>query len=44
MLGIKDARLLAESERYKGYDIGSKMPDGSPKYIEVKASKGVFRH
>jgi len=39
VLGVKDARLLAESERYKGYDIESKMPDGSPKYIEVKASR-----
>jgi hypothetical protein len=38
VLGVKDARVLTESERYKGYDIESRMPDGSPKYIEVKAS------
>jgi hypothetical protein len=37
--GIWDAQLLSESERGKGYDIKSRMPDGSPKYIEVKASK-----
>jgi len=37
-LGIREARPLIESERSKGYDIESKMPDGSPKYIEVKAS------
>jgi len=39
VLGVKDARVLTEPERYKGYDIESKMPDGSPKYIEVKASR-----
>jgi hypothetical protein len=39
VLGIKDARVLTEPERYKGYDIESKMPDDSPKYIEVKASR-----
>jgi hypothetical protein len=38
VLGVKDARVLTETERYKGYDIESRMPDGSPKYIEVKAS------
>ena len=38
VLGVKDASVLTETERYKGYDIESKMPDGSPKYIEVKAS------
>jgi hypothetical protein len=38
VLGVKDARVLTEPERYKGYDIESRMPDGSPKYIEVKAS------
>jgi len=32
---------LSEPERYKGYDIESKMSDGSPKYIEVKASRSV---
>jgi len=32
-LGIKEARPLIESERYKGYDIESKMSDGSPKCI-----------
>ena len=39
VLGIKDARPLSESERDRGYDIESRMPDGSPKYIEVKASR-----
>jgi hypothetical protein len=39
VLGVKDARVLTETERYKGYDIESRMPDGSPKYIEVKASR-----
>ena len=39
VLGVKDARILSESERYKGYDIESRMPDGSLKYIEVKASR-----
>jgi hypothetical protein len=39
VLGVKDARVLTEPERYKGYDIESRMPDGSPKYIEVKASR-----
>ena len=39
VLGIKDARVLTEPERYKGYDIESKIPDGSLKYIEVKASR-----
>jgi hypothetical protein len=39
VLGIKDARVLTEPERYKGYDIESRMPDGSLKYIEVKASR-----
>jgi hypothetical protein len=39
VLGVRDARLLTEPERGKGYDIESKMPDGSPKYIEVKASR-----
>ena len=39
VLGVKDARVLTEPERYKGYDIESRMPDGSLKYIEVKASK-----
>jgi hypothetical protein len=39
VLGVKEARILSESERYKGYDIESRMHDGSPKYIEVKASK-----
>jgi hypothetical protein len=39
VLGIKDARRLSESERGSGYDIESRMPDGSPKYIEVKASR-----
>jgi hypothetical protein len=38
VLGVRDARVLSEPERYKGYDIVSKMSDGSPKYIEVKAS------
>jgi len=38
VLGVRDARVLTEPERYKGYDIESRMPDGSPKYIEVKAS------
>ncbi|MEM3451849.1 MAG: DUF3883 domain-containing protein [Nitrososphaerales archaeon] len=42
VLGIWDASPLAESERGKGYDIRSRMPDGSPKYIEVKASKGQW--
>jgi len=37
-LGVREARPLTESERYKGYDIESRMHDGSPKYIEVKAS------
>jgi hypothetical protein len=36
-----DVRLLSESEKGKGYDIESKMQDGSPKYIEVKASKDM---
>jgi len=39
VLGVKDARVLTEPERYKGYDIESRTPDGSPKYIEVKASR-----
>ena len=39
VLGIKDARPLSESERDRGYDIESGMPDSSPKYIEVKASR-----
>jgi hypothetical protein len=39
VLGVRDARILTEPERYKGYDIESRMPDGSPKYIEVKASR-----
>jgi hypothetical protein len=39
VLGVKEARILSESERYKGYDIESRMPDGSLKYIEVKASR-----
>jgi hypothetical protein len=39
VLGVKDARVLTEPERYKGYDIESRMPDSSPKYIEVKASR-----
>jgi hypothetical protein len=39
VLGVKDARVLTEPERYKGYDIESRMPDNSPKYIEVKASR-----
>ena|GEM_PF-4240303 len=39
VLGIKDARVLTEPERYKGYDIESRMPNDSPKYIEVKASR-----
>jgi hypothetical protein len=39
VLGVKDARVLTEPERYKGCDIESRMPDGSPKYIEVKASR-----
>jgi hypothetical protein len=42
VLGVKDARVLTEPERYKGYDIESRMPDGSPKYIEVKASRDWF--
>ena len=42
VLGVKDARVLTESERYKGYDIESRMPDGSPKYIEVKASRSGY--
>jgi len=41
-LEFKDARVLTESERYKGYDIESRMPDGSPKYIEVKASRSGY--
>ncbi|MGC9202933.1 MAG: sacsin N-terminal ATP-binding-like domain-containing protein [Thermoproteota archaeon] len=40
--GCWDAQPLAESERGKGYDIKSRMTDGSPKYIEVKASKGEW--
>jgi hypothetical protein len=40
--GIWDVQSLSESERGKGYDIKSRMPDGSPKYIEVKASKGQW--
>jgi hypothetical protein len=39
VLGVRDARVLTEPERYKGYDIESRMRDGSPKYIEVKASR-----
>jgi len=42
VLRVKDARVLTEPERYKGYDIESKMPDGSPKYIEVKASSSGY--
>jgi hypothetical protein len=42
VLGVRDARVLTESERYKGYDIESRMPDGSPKYIEVKASRSAY--
>jgi hypothetical protein len=42
VLGVKDARPLTESERGKGYDIESRMPDGSPKYIEVKARSGDY--
>jgi len=38
MLDVREARVLCEPERYKGYDIVSKMSDGSPRYIEVKAS------
>jgi len=41
-LSIREARPLTESERYKGYDIESKMPDGSPKYIEVKALRDRY--
>jgi hypothetical protein len=40
--GILDAQPLSESEKGKGYDIKSRMPNGSPKYIEVKASKGQW--
>ncbi|RSN77723.1 sacsin N-terminal ATP-binding-like domain-containing protein [Candidatus Methanodesulfokora washburnensis] len=39
---VENIRVLTESERGKGYDIESRMPDGSPKYIEVKASKGLW--
>uniref|UniRef100_A0A7J2U3E9 DUF3883 domain-containing protein n=1 Tax=Ignisphaera aggregans TaxID=334771 RepID=A0A7J2U3E9_9CREN len=39
VLGVRDARVLTEPERYKGYDIESRMRDGSLKYIEVKASR-----
>jgi hypothetical protein len=42
VLGIKDARSLSEPERYKGYDIESRMPDSLPKYIEVKASRSGY--
>jgi hypothetical protein len=33
---------LTEPERGKGYDIESKISDGSPRYIEVKASRDWF--
>ena len=39
---VWDAQPISESERGRGYDIRSRMPDGSPKYIEVKASKGEW--
>jgi hypothetical protein len=42
VLGIRDARVLTEPEGGKGYDIESKMSDGSPKYIEVKASRDLY--
>jgi len=37
-----EARPLSSSEERveKGYDIESKMPDGNPKYIEVKGMRG----
>jgi len=39
ILGVRDVCLLTEPERGKGYNIESKMSNGSPRYIEVKASR-----
>lgn len=37
-LSEKEVHVVEESERGRGYDIESKMRDGSPMYIEVKGS------
>lgn len=39
--GIEEVKPLSEADATgKGYDVESKMPDGTPKYIEVKGRSG----